>query len=97
MNPQLWSWMLTVVGVSALFLTLRRSPWGWVLGSSAQLLWFAYAIATRQWGFLASCLTYGTVYALNFRRWRADLAARRAPAHTEPEPETAVVAAPTSN
>lgn len=87
MSYQLWSWLLTIVGVSTLFLTLRRSPWGWVLGCCAQCLWLAYGIYTRQWGFLVSSMAYGGVYAVNYRRWRVDMSAwrqqRRKPA---PEP-----------
>lgn len=87
MNLQLWSWMLTVVGVTTLFLTLRHSPWGWVLGVCAQVLWFSYGTATKQWGFLVSSLAYGSIYVVNYRRWRADLAAWRR--RREPQPEKA--------
>ena len=72
MNPY-WSWLLTVVGVFGLYLAGRRSPWGWAVGIGAQVLWLAYAIATEQWGFIASCGAYGWVYAKNFLSWRADL------------------------
>jgi len=67
---QWWSWALTVVGVFGLWLAGRRSPWGWAVGIGAQVLWLAYAIATRQWGFLVSCFAYGAVYVKNFRSWR---------------------------
>jgi hypothetical protein len=66
-----WSWILTTVGVFGLYLAGRRSPWGWAVGLGAQLLWFAYAVSTRQWGFIVSSLAYGTVYARNFHAWRA--------------------------
>jgi hypothetical protein len=74
-NPQLWSWLLTAVGVFGLYLAGRRSPWGWAVGIGAQVLWLAYAITTRQWGFIVSCFAYGAVYIRNFRQWRADPAA----------------------
>lgn len=67
---QWWSWALTVVGVFGLYLAGKRSPWGWVVGIGAQILWLAYALATRQWGFLVSCFAYGFVYVKNFRSWR---------------------------
>lgn len=69
MNPY-WSYVLTAVGVFGLYLAGRKSPWGWAVGIGAQGLWFAYAVATQQWGFIVSCLAYGTVYAKNFRAWR---------------------------
>lgn len=67
---QWWSWLLTAVGVFGLWLAGRHSPWGWAVGIGAQLLWFAYAVHTRQWGFIVSCLAYGWVYLRNFRAWR---------------------------
>lgn len=71
MNPY-WSYVLTVVGVFGLYLAGRRSRWGWAVGMAAQVLWFAYALATEQWGFIVSCLAYGSVYAKNFRAWRRE-------------------------
>lgn len=69
---QIWSWALTAVGVFGLYLAGRRSPWGWAVGIAAQTLWLAYAINTRQWGFLVSCFAYGAVYIRNFRRWQSE-------------------------
>jgi len=66
-----WSWILTAVGVFGLYLAGRKSPWGWAVGIGAQVLWFAYAVTTRQRGFIVSCLAYGAVYVRNFRAWRA--------------------------
>lgn len=80
---QWWSWALTAVGVFGLWLAGRRSPWGWAVGIGAQALWFAYAVTTRQWGFLVSCFAYGVVYIRNFRQWRAEA---RIAAELEREP-----------
>lgn len=66
----LWSWLLTGVGVTGLYFAGRRQAVGWMIGLGAQVLWLAYAITTRQWGFLASCACYGTVHARNFVQWR---------------------------
>lgn len=67
---QWWSWGLTAVGVFGLYLAGKKSPWGWAVGIGAQILWFSYAIATRQWGFLVSSFAYGFVYTKNFHAWR---------------------------
>lgn len=67
-----WSWILTAVGVTGLYYAGKRRALGWAIGLGAQGLWLAYAIVTRQWGFLASCACYGTVYARNFTRWRRE-------------------------
>jgi hypothetical protein len=67
---QWWSWVLTAIGVFGLWLAGRKSPWGWAVGLGAQVLWFAYAISTSQYGFIVSCFAYGWVYLRNFRAWR---------------------------
>lgn len=69
MIPVWWSILLTAVGVTGLWLAGRNSKWGWAVGLGAQGLWIAYAVATGQWGFLASAGAYGFVYARNFVRW----------------------------
>jgi hypothetical protein len=67
---QYWSWILMVVGVFGLWLAGRKSPWGWAVGLGAQALWVAYALASRQYGFLVSAGAYGWVYLKNFLAWR---------------------------
>lgn len=80
---QYWSWALTAVGAFGLYLAGRKNKAGWTIGLSAQFLWISYAIATRQWGFIASAIIYGSVYAKNFLRWRAD--DKQASGHECPE------------
>lgn len=103
MSPQLWSWLLAAVGIGGIFLAGKpRLAWaGWTVGLTAQALWITYAVATGQWGFIASALGYATVYGINVARtlraehlhdtWRAERAAayaarRRAALDAEPDP-----------
>lgn len=67
---QYWSWLLTAWGVTGLYLAGRRRAIGWAVGLSAQGAWLAYAITTRQWGFIASAGAYGFVYCRNWASWR---------------------------
>ena len=69
---QAWSWVLMAVGVTGLYLAGRKNRWGWAIGFGSQVLWLAYSIHTRQWGFLASCFAYGAVHARNYVRWRRE-------------------------
>jgi len=69
---QWWSWILTAVGVFGLWLAGRKDRRGWWVGLCAQLLWIAYAITTRQWGFIVSAFAYGTVFATNIIRWKRE-------------------------
>lgn len=67
-----WSWLLTAIGVLGLFLAGSKRKLGWAVGISAQVLWVAYALATEQYGFLASAAAYGWVYSRNWLRWRRE-------------------------
>lgn len=64
-----WSIGLAAVGILGIWLAGRKNLWGWAIGVGAQALWIVYAIATKQWGFIASALAYGSVYGLNWWRW----------------------------
>lgn len=67
---QWWSWALSAIGIAGIFLAGGHRKVGWLLGLGVQGLWIAYAVATEQWGFIASALAYGAVYARNWLRWR---------------------------
>lgn len=90
---QLWSWLLTAVGVTGLFLAGSSRKLGWAIGLGAQVLWITYAVATRQWGFIASAFAYGFVYARNWLRWRSEEAARPTYTVGEQAPETYAIVA----
>lgn len=66
---QWWSWTLTAVGITGFLLT-SRGRWGvgWSLNIAVQVLWFTYAIVSRQWGFIVSACVYSVVFSLNLRR-----------------------------
>jgi len=70
MVPWWWSWLLTAVGVTGLWIAGSKRRLGWGIGISAQVLWVSYAVATQQWGFIASALAYGFVYVRNWRAWK---------------------------
>lgn len=73
---QWWSWSLAAIGVTGLYLAGNRRVLGWVIGFAVQGLWIVYAVATRQWGFIASAIAFGCVNARNWVRWQRN---------TEPE------------
>lgn len=70
MSNQYWSWILTFIGVSGLYLAGKKLWWAWLIGLFAQILWLSYAIATKQYGFIISAFAYGWVYAKNARSWK---------------------------
>ena len=64
-----WSYILTAVGVTALYLAGKGKAVGWLIGLLAQLLWIGYGIATHQYGFILSAVAYGYVYTRNALQW----------------------------
>lgn len=60
-----------VVGVAGLYLAGSHRAVGWAVGVAAQGLWLAYALVTRQYGFIVSSAAYAAVYTRNYLRWRA--------------------------
>lgn len=66
MNP-LWSYALAAIGVTGLLVARRRPRVGWWFNIAAQAAWVAYAIATRQWGFLLTAGAYTAAYVLLLR------------------------------
>lgn len=72
MIPWWWSWLLMSVGVFGLWAAGNRKAWGWAVSIWAQLLWVAYALTTKQYGFLISAAAYGWVYSRNYLKWKRD-------------------------
>lgn len=79
MGGQWWSWVLTAVGLTGWWLTGRRLWAGWAVSLGVQVLWLAYAVTSRQWGFVVAALAYGTMAGINLRRWRREARARAEP------------------
>lgn len=65
-----WSWILTAVGVTGLYFAGKNNKMGWAIGIFAQTLWTAYALSTKQYGFLVSAGAYGWIYVKNYLAWR---------------------------
>ncbi|TAK89329.1 MAG: hypothetical protein EPO06_11730 [Burkholderiaceae bacterium] len=67
MNP-VWSYLLAATGVTGLLIAANRPRVGYWFNIAAQGAWLAYAIATRQWGFLLSVVAYTVAFARLLRR-----------------------------
>ena len=73
-----WSWLLMLIGVTGIYVAGRKNKAGWAIGLGAQLLWIAYALVTKQYGFIVSAFVYGYFYGNNFVKWwREEHAERR--------------------
>lgn len=67
MISPVWSVVLAVAGLVTMWLAGndRPSAWPWIVGLVSQAGWFYYAVATGQWGFVASAGAYATVHTRN--------------------------------
>ena len=68
-TPLVWSWLLVGLGALGMWLAGRRLAVGWAVAILNETLWIAYAIQTKQWGFIAGAVLYIVVFARNWRRW----------------------------
>jgi nicotinamide riboside transporter PnuC len=87
---QVWSWILAVGGITAMWLVGQHNKLGWLIGAALQVVWFVFAVITHQYGFIATAIVYSFVYARNWYRWRRlerDVAAQSQPT---PEKESVV-------
>ena len=66
----MWSWVLAVIGVTGIFFVGRKTIWGWHILCINECLWIAYAIITKQYGFIFSALAYAAVYIKSYMLWR---------------------------
>ena len=69
MHNQLRSWVLTVVGITGFILAGRKVWWSWYINIACQVLWFAYAIITKQYGFIIAAILYTIVFSKNAIAW----------------------------
>lgn len=76
-NAAFWlSLILAAAGCTGLVLAGRGMWQGWAIGLAVQPVWAAFAIVTKGYGLLLTCLMYGTVYAQNLLRWRRSATAQ---------------------
>lgn len=78
LNLAFWlSLALAVTGCTGMILAGRGMWQGWALGLCAQPIWAAFAIVSKGYGLLLTCLMYGTVYYRNLAKWRREATARK--------------------
>ncbi|UVK59353.1 PnuC-like nicotinamide riboside transporter [Gordonia phage Pherobrine] len=64
-----WSWTLTAVGMTGIYLTTQKKIIGFAIGLGAQFLWITYALVSSQYGFIVSAFGYGFINMLGLIRW----------------------------
>ena len=60
-----WGFILTAMGLLAMWLVPKRPKLGWSIGIASEVVWLAFALATDQPGFVIGAVLYGIVYGRN--------------------------------
>lgn len=66
---ELWSYILTAVGLTGFWLAGRKVWWCWYVNIANQILWATYALVTDQLGFLIGTVAYSFVFVKNAYAW----------------------------
>lgn len=69
---ELWSWILAIIGISGIYFVGRKTIWGWLILLVNECIWIAYALDTKQYGFIVSALAYAAVYIKSYMHWKRD-------------------------
>ena len=64
----MWSYCLSSLGITGLWVAARHPCIGWPISIAAQLLWFVYGLATAQHGFWVAAVIYAYLYARHLRK-----------------------------
>jgi hypothetical protein len=68
-NPW-WSWALTGIGLTCLYLMSTGRAWPWLAACFAQSAWITYGFVTHQFGFVVSGCAYAVVQLVGWRKAR---------------------------
>ena len=69
---ELWSWILAAIGDTGIFFVGKKTVWGWLILLANECIWIAYAINTKQYGFIISALAYAAVYIRSYIHWKRE-------------------------
>lgn len=67
-----WSWILAAIGITGIFFVGKKTVWGWLILLANEFIWIAYALSTKQYGFIISAAAYAAVYIRSYIHWRRD-------------------------
>lgn len=71
-DAQIWSWIVTIVGIIGFIIAGRKVWWSWYVNLGAQVLWVVYALISSQPAFLVSAAIYTVVFGRNAYIWTRD-------------------------
>jgi hypothetical protein len=73
---EFWSWLLAAVGVTGIFFVGKKVIWAWLVLLVNECIWIAYALTTKQYGFIVMATAYAIVYVKSYIAWRREAESR---------------------
>jgi len=67
-----WSWILAAIGITGIFFVGKKTVWGWLILLANECIWIAYALSTKQYGFIISAAAYAAVYIRSYIHWKRE-------------------------
>jgi hypothetical protein len=68
-SAQVWSFIVTIVGVIGFFLAGKKIWWAWYVNIFCQVLWVIFALVSGLYGFLLGTIPYTIVFVKNAISW----------------------------
>ncbi len=69
MSANTFSYILSALSLTSLWLMGNKSVWGIVIGLLNQVLWVAYALMLKQYGLLIGVIAYTVIHIRNLVKW----------------------------
>ena len=69
MSANTFSYILSALSRTSLWLMGNKSVWGIVIGLLNQVLWVAYALMLKQYGVLIGVIAYTVIHIRNLVKW----------------------------
>lgn len=64
------SYVLVLSGAAAMFVIGRKKRFGWLWFIFNEFMWTAYALITKQYGFILGAILYAGVGVKSFLHWK---------------------------
>lgn len=72
MSANTFSYILSALSLTSLWLMGNKSVWGIVVGLFNQALWVVYALMLKQYGLLIGVIAYTIVHIRNLEKWQRE-------------------------
>lgn len=65
-----YTWIMSAITITGMWLAGNKTPWAWVLGIGNQALWLLFIVQMESWGLLPMLIALLFVYGRNLWKWR---------------------------